>query len=290
MKMEYSVSEISIFEYLTGCAGLRTALSDFYVKTRKCFILGARGGDRGYAGFMIAEPGSITEILFIIAEGEDSEIKKALLDGFKGRSPAGTGIRWRIANSAENEQIAAEYGFMPEGTLNIFRTVGPDDEQLKALLTEYGRLYVAMESMGYRTVSFGELSQDELRQIRENPDGEFDDSLNPGALMGDTAGGFSSKLSFASVRDGKVAAYSIIRDAGGKSCIFEIVCVAQSLRRQGLFILPFYSSFRAIVESGKQSAVFAVYEHNAPMMKLLEERIGGLIRSRTVQHNMILFV
>lgn len=285
--MSIHTAEISIPEYLTRFSDLRTNLSDFYVKTRNCRIIGAAGEEKNGKGFLLAEQGSLTEVLFITAEGEDPSVKKALLDHLTGTLPSGSKIQWRIIDNPGNEKIAAEYGFREEETVNIFHTVGADNETAAKTLREYEKLFVLKESLGYRTISFKKLSEGELSQIRNNPDGEFDSSLHPERLMDDISGGFSPEMSFASVKDGKVIAYTIVRNPLGKSCIFELICVAESERKNGLFILPFYRSLREIIASGAESAIFAVYENNSHMLKLVRKWFSQLIASHTIQHNMV---
>lgn len=283
-EMNIHTEEISIPEYLIKFSKLRTALSDFYVKTRSCRIIGAAGDEK--KGFLLAEQRSDTEILFITAEDEDPSVKKALLDHLTGLLPSGSTIRWRIIDNPGNEKAAAAYGFQDKETVNIFRTVSADNETAVKTLREYEKLYVLKESLGYRTVSFEKLSEGELSQIRNNSDGEFDPSLHPERLMDDISGGFSPKMSFASVKDGKVIAYTGVRDPLGKSCIFELICVAESERKNGLFILPFYRSLREIIASGAESALFSVYESNSHMMTLVRKWFSQLIASHSIQHNM----
>ena len=218
--MNIHTAEISIPDYLIRFSDLRTALSDFYVKTRNCRILGAVSEGKNGKGFLLASQESVTEILFITAEDDDPSVKNALLDHLAGTLPSGSRIRWRIIDSPENETVAEEYGFRKEETVNIFRTVGSDHETAERTLLEYEKLFVLRESLGYRTLSFEKLSKEELSQIRNNPDGEFDPSLHPERLMDDISGGFSPEMSFAAVKDGKVIAYTIVRNSIGKSCIF----------------------------------------------------------------------
>ncbi|MDO5444930.1 MAG: hypothetical protein Q4F31_04845 [Eubacteriales bacterium] len=290
MKIKHHAKTISLPDYLTKYSDLRTSLSDFYVKTRNCKIIGIADEAISGKGFLLADMGAVTEVLFIAAENDNASVKKALLNYLKGKLPAGSTIQWRIVDNPVNETLALEYGFRCGNTLNIFHSVDRDNEQADKILQDYDKLYTFMERRGYRTVSFDELSEDELLQIRNNPDGEFDSYLRPGALMDDKLGGFSGKLSSASIRDGKVAAYTIIRNSDGNVCIFEIICVAESERKNGTFILPFLRSFREMKDSGAKSALFAVYDTNSEMLKIVKKRFSGLIASQSIQHNMVYLV
>ena len=288
--MEYHGLELSLMDYLTKYGSFRTALSDFYIKTRNCKIIGVDDAQNVAVGLLLAEQGAVTEILILAAQNDEVKIKTALLDRLKELLPSYSELRWRIVNHPQNEELALAYGFRTGSVLNIFHTVGSDNERAEATLREYEKLYAKMEATGFRTVSFAQLSENELAQIRDNPDGEFDSSLCPESLMVSGMGGLSPQMSFAAMKDGRVVAYSIIRSPDEKSYIFEIICVAKSERGNGIFILPFFRSLREIMASAAASATFAIYESNQIMLEILEKRFSQLIVSRTVQKNMVYFI
>lgn len=283
------VSVIGLPDYLTKFGDLRTPLSDFYIKSKNCRILGACDDEGNAKGLLVEEIASVYEILFLAAENEDAAVKKALLDSLIKKIPAGMQVRWRISSSPENEKLAAGIGFLKESMLNIFRTIGFHDEKIAEVYKKNRRLYEFMEKRGYRTVCFDELTEEELMQIKKNPDKEFEASLHPERMMNGGAGSADGKLSFASIKDGKVAAYDIIRYPGGKQCIFEIVCVAASKRNSGVFILPVAASFEAMRICGAESVLFAVYEKNQKMLDLLKKQYAQYIRLQSVQHNFIYY-
>lgn len=283
----YKVSEIDVLEYLKKFSTLRTALSDFYIKSGNCRILGITDADSTGIGFLIEGTGGVNEILFIAAENED--VKRSMLGHLIKKTRPGSQIGWRIIGNAENERLAAEYGFTCNAKLDIFRTIGFYDELSSGFYKKNRKMYEFMEKRGYRTVCFDELTEDELMQIKNNPDNEFDSYLHPESMMNGGAGAADGKLSFASVKDGKVAAYNIARNPGGKQCIFEIVCVAESKRNSGVFILPVTRSFEAMRTCGAESVLFAVYESNQKMLEILRKQYSAYFSLQSVQHNYIYY-
>lgn len=288
--MKHVIREINVLEYLKDFSAMRTPLTDFYVRSKPCKIIALydeRGSGRG---FLLTEDTGMTEVLFLTAEGGDPGMKKSLLRHLANSLPKGSQIRWRITGSAADEHLAYQFGFYPGETLNIYRTVGAGDERLASVIREYEKLFTFMEKRGYRTVSFEALTAAQLDQIRNDPDGEFDAALRPAALMENTAGGFSPQMSFVSLKGEKVAAYTVVRQPDGKSCIFEIICVAESEKKTGVFILPFLSSLKAMRSSGAEEALFAIYEDNNEPMKIVKKRFAQLILSQSVQHNLLYIV
>lgn len=282
--------EVSIPEYLTVFSNLRTPLSDFYVKTGRCKILGISGRNTAARAFLLAEQKDITELLFITADHGAPALKKSLLDHLKMQLPSGSAIRWRIQDNAADEELALEYGFSPESVVNIFHSLELQDPHTEEQLRKYEKLYLAKERFGYHTVSFAELSAGALCQITDDSDGEFEKAFSPKSFLCSSASGFSPELSFATLKGGKVVAYSMIRRPDSAACIFEIICVAKSKRMLGLFVLPFYASFRAIKDTDAKKVLFSVYENNSQMMKLVRKHLSPLVASKKCQHNMICYI
>ena len=273
-----NISEISIFEYLTGFRSLSTPLSDFYLKTKRCRIFGEEHG----RGLLLYEK----EILFLAAEKNDPAVKTAMLDYLRSTLPAGETIRWRIQENSGEKSFAESYGFRVENIVNLFRTVGAGDERVEQFFRDNEKLVHYIEKRGYLTRSFDELTEAQLSEIRDNPEGKFESGLHPEVLMQDLVGGFSGKMSSAALRDGKVAAYVIVRSPDTKHCIFEIICVAEPERRSGVFILPFIRSLKAMDDFGAESVFFAVFENNTEAIKIVRRKFGSLIVSQKVQFNM----
>ncbi len=283
------IREINLFEYLKDFEALRTALSDFYIKTKNCQVFGAYENGVG-VGFLLCEERRMFEILFLCAENDDEKIKDGLLGAFLDTLPSGTAVRWRIVNDTKNAntQLAVNRGFAAESVLHIFHFKHADSDAVHSVIDRYTHLYTFMEKRGYVTKPFETLTEDELHQIRDNPDGEFAAYLESGEHIKGNTGKLDERCSFAAVRDGKVFAYVIVVAHGEKSCIVENVSVAHSARRGGTFILPFLSMLSALKQSNYDTVSFAIYETNADIMPMMRKNLSALLTSETVQRNYVL--
>ncbi len=282
------VREIDLFEYLKDFEALRTALSDYYIKTKDCRIFGAYENGPG-VGFLLCEERRTREILFLCAENDDTEIKGRLLRAFLDTLPAGTAVRWRIVNDTGNAStsLAVSCGFAAERILHVFRYTS-DATAVQSVIDTYSPLSDRMEARGYVAKPFEQLTENELCQIRDNPDGEFEACLESGKHIRGVTGRLDEKCSFAAVKDGKVIAYTVVVAHGEKHCIVENVSVARSARRGGTFLLPFLRMLGAIIQRNYATISFAIYETNTAMLPMMRKHFSALITAETVQHSYVL--
>lgn len=289
-KMNVSVCEIGIGEYLTDLSKLRTPLSDFYINTKSCRIIAAFDETKQRLGFLLAEQKAVTEILFLTVVKNEAGIKRQMLDFLVKSLPAGTVLRWRIIENPDDEKSALDFGFRLESTLHLFRSVRYGENIERNFLPRLYRLSDSAEKRGYSTLPFSELTKEQKEQIRKDPDREFAPELHTALLMDDRVGGISERLSTAALKDGKVVAYSVIRSPAKSRCIFEILCVAKSKRKSSAVILPIARSIRELIAGGYDSLTFAVYDQNREMLPVIERNFSSVIESGRIQHNMILFL
>lgn len=281
------IVNLKLIEYLNEFRSLRTPLSDFFVKTRKCTLTGLKGEDGLAKVLLITEVKHNTEILFLSSVNDDVALKQILLDHLIESLTSQTAIIWRIPDTDSNKEIAINNRFICTKTVNLYRSVGSGDERLIKILSDNDKIYNYMFRFGYQVKTFNELSEDELYQINSNPDNEFVNGLHPESFTSDITGGFKNNFSFAATKNGKVAAYNIVRCPDGRHCVFEIICVGKSYSKKGVFILPFLSSLRAMNEAGIEGASFAIYETNRASLNVINKRFSQLITSHTIQHNYI---
>lgn len=283
------INEIGIWEYLTEFSEHRTPLSDFYIKTKDCRIIAAFDETNHGVGFLLTEQRAATEILFLASVQNEGDIKRQMLDYLVRLLPSGCGIQWSIIGHPDDEQLALDYGFRVESTLHLFRTVRYSEDLEHSFLQRLYRLSDSVEKRGYRTVCLSELTKEQKEQICKDPDGEFAPELHPELLIDDRVGGISERLSTAALKDGKVAAYSIIRSPAKSRCIFEILCVAKGKRKNGVVILPIVRSIREMLADGYDSMTFAVHEQNREMLPVIERNFSQAIESRKIQKNMMFY-
>lgn len=283
------IKEINLFEYLKDFEGLRTALSDFYIRTKDCNVLGAY--ENGEAvGLLLCEMRNVREILVLCTKNDDVAVKNQLLKTFLATIPSQTAVRWRILNDclSQNTQLAVSFGFTAESILHIFHCGRSNFDAVQGVIDKYTPCYARMERQGYVTKPFDDLTEDELHQIRDNPDGEFESFLQSDEHIAGKTGKLDGKCSFATVLNGKVFAYTVVVAPDDKRCIVENTSVARSAKRGGTYILPFLNTIIAIKDSNYDAMSFAIYETNADALPLMRKHFSPLFTSETEQRNYIL--
>ena len=282
MSKESIISTINFFEYFGCNDDLKSSLSDYYVKNNDCRILLATNDSGEQVGLLLYEEKTVVEILYVKAK--DGFCKKELLKHLIDLTDKM--IRYRIVSNEEDEKIALDCGFFCESSLNIYHSFDWNHPGTPGFFEKYNKLYLFAIKRNCTVKSFAELNEDELRQIRDNPDDEFVSELQPGKFLGNNFNDLSKRVSTAVIKNGKVAAYSLVRCVGNK-CIFEILCVAKSHRRTTVIAPAFIRSLREIYNEGLTRITYAVYQKNTEMIKVLENNMKETIESVTVQHNMI---
>ncbi len=282
------IKELNIFEYLKDLEELRTPLSDFYITTKECEIWGAYTENK-CVGFLLCERRAVCEILVLCANGDDEKVKNELLDEFLASLPHQTAVRWRITENQtiqnDHRQLAERRGFNKESVLHVFHGDASVAPALAVLNARYTPVCARMEKYGYTTKPFAELTNDELHQIVDNPDGEFENYLQSGENVAGINGKLDKQCSFATVQGGKVFAYTIVVAPDEKKCIIENTAVARSAKKGGTYVLPFLATMNAMGRSNYQAYSFAIYETNSDALPLIKKHFSSLFTSEILQQN-----
>lgn len=282
------IKNINVLEYVLQFESLRSPLSDYYMRSGKYAALGYFSKENEAAGVMVYNIDSIFEIIYLKAKNDDDGIKRQLISELFKKAHSASGIRWRLLEGDSNASLANSLGFYCESVLNIFHVERQKGiGEVWEILQKNEKLYAILEKRGFEAKRFDELTKDELHQIRDNPDDEFESYFHPDQLMDNHCGVFSEEFSTAAVISGKVAAYSIVKKPDGKHCVFEVINVARSKRKTGAFIIAFLKPLRAMFDSDIEDCSFAIYENNREMLNMFKANFGKIVTSQTVQRNLI---
>ncbi len=130
------------------------------------------------------------------------------------------------------------------------------------------RLVSRFERRGYETVRLDHAGEDIISQIRDSH------TFETSSYFDHPEKKLSYELSFAAVRDGKLAAYTLVLLPDPRKAVFDQIWESPELKGSGVVILPFAASIGMYLEKGCTTGVYAVYRKNTEanlFVKMLPE-------------------
>lgn len=125
-----------------------------------------------------------------------------------------------------------------------------------------GRLCNTLERQGSTALPFCECSRELLAQIYHSCSTDYGNTLDPRPFFDVKAKNMLYDLSFAAVRDGRLAAYVLAVGAGSGAVIFEQISASKKETGSGVILLPFCRSVDMFFKTGRGVASYAMYDSN----------------------------
>lgn len=291
--MSVTISNMSVLENSIAFAGYQTAFSMQCVKrSAACrMLLGARQNGK-YAGYLcaVAESGIIRIIYaFTIPEfrkqGVFTELMRFVAEN------ANTAIRVNITKHHEYHDAVADVclklGFRQTESVCIYTCHRDMYPVWKSFMDEKGsRLTAYLERRGYLAVSFAEASDDIIDQLRDSPRSEYRNMLDPAVFLDIPENRLSWEMSFAAVKEGRLAGYVLVTQNSQTKVVFEHISESSAEQGTGLILLPFAAAMKAaFADGGMQTVSFAMYESNARANAFREETLEMLAPTVSVSEN-----
>ena len=157
-------------------------------------------------------------------------------------------------------------GFVRDEDIRVFYCRHEDRDKWQAFMDKKGSgLCATLERLGYRAVSFRDLDPALLDQLRHSDRSEYGNEMfHPALYLDNPESRLSPDLSFAAVRDGQLAAYSLVTMEDEKTAQFAQLSVSAGEQGRGVILLPFSASVRCFFDKGLSRACYAMYASNEP--------------------------
>ena len=263
------ITRLGLLEYYIAFAGNHSALSNRYAAQAEAggSIYGAKING-AYAGFLCVsdEIGAarITQA-FTLPEyrkqGVFTELVKHVTETQKKNVRAGIS-KDHLCYSFILKTLL-KLGFLPGEKVTVFSCSRKDEDRWRRFMDQKGnRLCETLNRQGYRAVSFGELDEDLLTQLKFSDRSEYANIFHPSLYLENPANKLSWELSFAAVKDGKLSAYCLVTMGDEKSAMFDQISVSAGELGMGVILLPYVFSMERFFEMGLENAYYAMYGSN----------------------------
>ena len=267
--IQMEICRLSTFETWFAFMKYHTALSRRYAaQAEACGAIYGAKRDGAYAGFLCtARESGQTRITwaFTIPEYRRQGVFTGLVRHVMEQDPGN--IRIAIASDSpcrdEVRKIILEVGFVPTEKVTVFSCSREDENRWRAFMEQKGkRLCETLEAHGYRAVPFQDLDAKLLEQLRASDRSEYGNSFHPAMYLDYPANRLSWDLSFAAVRDGKLAAYCLVTMGDPRSAMFDQISVSADEQGRGVILLPYVASMNRFFERELSVAYYAMYGSN----------------------------
>ena len=269
MREMVEIFKLSMLEYYIAFAGLQTAFSNRSAAQAAVSdsLYGVRMADTCAGFFCVIEEVEGTRISYALTVPEYRG--QGIFTGFLRYLLANTQkpVRLSIASSHPCydivRHICEKLGFQAAEQVHVFSCSSEEENQWDTFLEQKGeRLCKVLERSGYRAIRFQDLDADLLGQLRTSDRTDYANSFHPSVFLEDPSRKLSRELSYAAVKDHRLAAYSLVLLGDRTSAIFEQISVSAREQGKGVILLPFVYSMKRFFECGLSRAAYAMYGSN----------------------------
>ena len=267
-----TVERISLLSYLLSFSGHRSSYADRCARAaaEKGVLLAAEQ-DGSPAGYICAveETGGLLITYAYTAEelrrqGVFSEMMK-VLTGIAGNRPLRLSIKAGHPFFAAFESVCGKNGFQQTEPVKTYICRSEDLERnWQAFMESRGsRLCAALEKLNFSAVSFADAPKELLGQVYFSPESDYANSLDPKPFFDVKARNMLYDMSFAAVKNGRLAAYVLTVGAGKDTAIFEHISSHKNMQMTGAVLLPFCRSIEEFFRQGMKTSSYAMYDSNS---------------------------
>ena len=263
------IQRLNFAEYQILFMGMHTPISRRFAAQaeKNGWIFGAWVGG-SCAGFLTAEE-ETEDIRITHAFTVPSFRKKGVFTGLIRHMTEEQNRIIRVTVSSGNvcfptvRDVCLSLGFRKGESVSVFVSSSRTKPEWNAFMKLRGeRLCQTLKRQGYRALSFQDMDKDLLEQLGNSDRSEYGNVFHPSLYLENPAKRLDRDMSFAAVKDGKLAAYSLVAMGDDDSAVFDQISVSKEESGHGVILLPFACSMARFYERGIPAAYYAMYESN----------------------------
>lgn len=268
--------------YCFAFMGKRTAYSDYFaLEASESGDLLCTKIDNRFVGYICAsDSGREMRVTYVYTcpeyrgQGIFTALMKEIADNAKKTVKVNLPADHEYYDAVVN--VCEKLGFVKGESVTIY-TLRPDsDPKLQEYIGDKGKRICDMfRRYGYKTVSFEDADDDIIRQVRDSDTNGFGNPFETRSFFDEPARKLSRRISFAAVRDGELAAYTLASLPSPEKGVLEQIAVSEKKRGTGVILLPFIETVRAFIENGGQVATYAMYSSNAAANAFRKKIVGN---------------
>lgn len=270
MREAFIIEKIPYLGYCFAFLEHRTAYSDYFAKeAAESGTLLCAKSDGHFIGYICATR-TERELRVTHAYTVPTYRKMGVFTALLSELSDNSKITVRVVLPEDQEfhdtiaDICKQHGFV-QGESVIIYTYRPSEDTVwsRYMEAEGNRKCDALRSMGYNTFSFADADDNILRQIKDSDTSDFGNPFETRSFFDDPTKNLSYELSFVTVKDSELVAFTLASLPAPKKGVLEQIVVSKKDRGKGIILLPFSETMKHFREAGGEIATYAIYGSNA---------------------------
>lgn len=277
------MTEGSYLDYLFFFGESRTAYSDYSVRKSlssggNIYIMMEESDAVGYICTMEEYKKVIVSYALTVPEKRNAGIFTSMMKHVISVSeyPVKLGISEESSVYPAVRKVCLELGLVEQSSAIVFSGNTEDNRGWLEFMEKTGqKVCDSLLRQGFDCVSFSEADSNLLEQLYYSGSNSFQNKLDVKPFFDNPYKMLDRDMSFMAVKDGEIAAYTLVSRPDQSSSVFEHISAAQTYIGSGVILLPFSKSMEMYGIRRCKRIAYAMHEDNdhanAFRKKLLEK-------------------
>lgn len=289
------IKTASYLDYIFFFGGERTAYSDYSVKNAlesggKLYFMYEDKYAVGYICVAIEDNSSRIFYAYTKKENRNKGVLKRLLRHVAEN--ARFSVRLNISEKQKYYRYVSSAcrsaGFSLQSSCIVFSGYSRDFFRWDDYMLNTGNRYIHMfEKWGFICTSFREADESIIDEIYYSDENEYENSLSVKPFFDCKSRCMDMDMSFAAIKDGHVAAYTLVSRPYKDGVVFEQISTSRRYMQTGIVLFPFVRAMDKFKEFGCKAVSYAMYEDNVQSNSFREKIINMLTSSRVRTYNYV---
>lgn len=286
-----AIADGSYLDYLFLFGESRTAYSDYSVRNAlnsggNLYIMMEDENAAGYLCTAKEDKKVVVSYAYTVPEKRNAGIFTSLMKHVTVRSeyPVKLSISEKSGVFSAVQKVCFKLGFVEQSSCIVFSGDEKGLHNWNRYMEKTGqKICDALLRQGLESISFSEADRNLIEELYYSESNSFKNKLTIQPFFDNVQKGLDRDMSFMAVRDGEIAAYTLVSRPDQTNVVFEHISTAEKYIGSGVILLPFSKSMETFARFHCKRAAYAMYESNtfanAFRKKLLEKVTSSQIRS-----------
>ncbi len=186
--------------------------------------------------------------------------------------------------------VCVSRGFEFKSYCDVYRCRAEDFVKWEEYMDISGnKLCGCLKRQGYYCISLAEADSIIYDMLYNSSENEFGNRLDIKSFFDNPGKNMNKDMSFVTLKDNRIAAYTLVSCPDNKSAVFEHISASQKYAGSGCIILSFANSMESFNKFNCRRASYAMYDDNTHANSFRKKLLECVTSSKTRSENYILY-